>query len=221
MAVQVHLAQYNIATLRQPLDHPDSASYRALLDEVNARAEASPGFVWRHGIDSRDEPQVYDNPLTLVNASVWETLGDLKDYAYKGFHRDIYRRRGEWFDGSDAVMWWVPAGTTPELDECVERLEFVRRHGVTPYGFRTGQRVDRLVIVTRSHDDSDVRTITGGAPGDPPEAGSVHLALLEDTPVGVAQRTAEVVRTWTAAGTVADWLEPALQTHARVVPASA
>ena len=80
--MQVHLAQFNTATLRRPLDHPESASYVALLDETNARAEASPGFVWRHGIDSRDSStQVYDDPLTLVNASVWESLAALRDDA--------------------------------------------------------------------------------------------------------------------------------------------
>lgn len=134
--MQAHLAQYNIAHLRRPLDHPESATYVALLDEVNALAEASPGFVWRHGIDSRDSStSVYDDPLTLVNMSVWETAGHLRDYAYRGFHRDVFRRRGEWFDWSGAVMWWIPAGTIPTLAEGVQRLEHLRRHGPTPYGF--------------------------------------------------------------------------------------
>jgi hypothetical protein len=103
--VEVHIAQFNIATLRHPLAHPDSVGYAALLDAVNATAEASPGFVWRHGIDSRDaSTSVYENPLTLVNASVWETPRHLRDFTYKGLHRDVFRRRHEWFDGSGAVM---------------------------------------------------------------------------------------------------------------------
>ena len=47
-------------------DHPDTASFVALLDDVNQLAEASPGFVWRHGIDSRnvDDPPPYrDSPV--------------------------------------------------------------------------------------------------------------------------------------------------------------
>ncbi|MFN8023754.1 MAG: DUF3291 domain-containing protein [Acidimicrobiales bacterium] len=215
--MQVHLAQYNTATLRRPLDHPESASYVALLDETNARAEASPGFVWRHGIDSRDgSTQVYDNPLTLVNASVWESLTALRDYAYKGFHRDVFRRRAEWFDGSGAVMWWIPAGTIPELRECVERLEFLRRHGPTPYGFETGQKVDQLVIVVRPGDDDEVRSVTGAGVDAP--SGAVHLALLDERPVGVAQLVADEMRTWVSRGVSLDWLEPALRVHARCAP---
>ena len=100
---EVHLAQFNIARLRHPIGHPDTASFEALIDETNARAEASPGFVWRHGIDSRDtDVTAYDDPLMLVNASVWESITHLRDYAYRGFHRDVYRRRSEWFDRSAA-----------------------------------------------------------------------------------------------------------------------
>lgn len=222
----MHLAQYNIATLRRPLDDPASATYVALLDEVNALAEASPGFVWRHGIDSRDESSsVYENPLTLVNASVWESLGHLKDYAYKGFHRDVFRRRQEWFDGSGAVMWWIPAGTIPTLAEGVERLEFLRRHGPTPYGFETGQKHPELVMVERAVTDAAVVAVVGseGIRGLEGICEHAHVALLEGHPIGVAATVDRGVRTWTApersamAGGSGDWLVPALETHARVM----
>lgn len=222
----MHLAQYNIATLRRPLDDPASATYVALLDEVNALAEASPGFVWRHGIDSRDESSsVYENPLTLVNASVWESLGHLKDYAYKGFHRDVFRRRQEWFDGSGAVMWWIPAGTIPTLAEGVERLEFLRRHGPTPYGFETGQKHPELVMVERAVTDAAVVAVVGseGIRGLEGICEHAHVALLEGHPIGVAATVDRGVRTWTdldrsaIAGGSGDWLVPALETHARVM----
>ena len=190
--MQVHLAQFNTATLRRPLDHPESASYVALLDETNARAEASPEFGWRHGIDSRDS-------------------------SYKGFHRDVFRRRAEWFDASGAVMWWIPAGTIPELRECVERLEFLRRHGPTPYGFETGQKVAQLVMVVRSADDPEVRAITGASSAD----GLVHVALLDERAVGVARSVGDEVRIWSSADVSLDWLEPALQVHARCAPSAA
>jgi hypothetical protein len=234
--VHLHLAQYNIATLRRPLDDPASASYVALLDEVNALAEASPGFVWRHGIDSRDEStSVYENPLTLVNMSVWETLAHLKDYAYRGFHRDVFRRRQEWFDGSGAVMWWIPAGTIPTLAEGVERLEFLRRHGPTPYGFETGQKHPELVMVERTATDPDVLALVGpdAADGTDRAGATVHLALLEGRAIGAVAQVDGRVRTWTTSGAAAlesgasevigatgepaatDWLVAALEAHAR------
>ncbi len=215
--MHLHLAQYNTATLRAPLDDPASASYVALLDEVNAAAEASPGFVWRHGIDSRDpSTTVYDDdPLRLVNASVWESLGHLRDYAYRGLHRDVFRRRREWFDASGAVMWWIPAGTIPTLAECVERLVFLEQHGATPYGFATGQRVEQLVIVPVAHDSPEVTSIAGAAPG----AGTVHVAVLEGRVIGAAQRSSSAAATvWGVDAAEYPWLEPALRVHAAVAP---
>lgn len=224
--MELHLAQYNIATLRHPMDHPETASFVALLDEVNSRAEASPGFVWRHGIDSRnvDDPPVYEDPLVLVNASVWHSLAHLRDFAYKGFHRDVFRRRGEWFVSSEAVMWWVPAGTIPTLAECTARLEFLLRHGPSPYAFETGQKFPTLVVVARPLGHPDVApmlarldrelldsTPEGGsnfitiAPEHVAEGnGAFYVAYLDDEPVacGAYRRiegepgAAEVKRMW-------------------------
>ena len=174
--MDLHLAQYNIATLRHPMDHPETASFVEFLDAVNQAAEASPGFVWRHGIDSRnvDDPPPYENPLTLVNASVWESLGALRDYAYKGIHRDVFRRRQDWFVASEAVMWWVPAGAIPSLDECKARLEFLLRHGPSPYAFETGQRYPQLVVVAQPLDHPDVA----------PMLAHLDRELLDSTPDG-------------------------------------
>lgn len=155
-----HLAQFNIARLRHPIGHPDTASFVALIDETNARAETSPGFVWRHGIDSRHtDTTAYDDPLVLVNASVWESVEHLRDFAFRGFHRDVYRRRSEWFVDSDAVMWWLPAGDTPSLPECMSRLAFRRRFGSTAYGFGMGERFAPLVMRRHSVDDPVVQAM--------------------------------------------------------------
>ena len=45
--VKFHLAQVNIARMITPLDDPIMAGFGARLDEINALADASPGFVWR------------------------------------------------------------------------------------------------------------------------------------------------------------------------------
>ncbi len=174
--VELHIAQFNTATLRHPMDHPETASFVALLDEVNALAEASPGFVWRHGIDSRntDDPPVYDDPLRLVNASVWQSLTQMREYVYKGLHRDVFRQRSDWFVGSEAVMWWVPAGTIPTLAECTARLEFLLRHGPSPFAFETGQRFATLVIVPRPLVHRDVA----------PMLAELDRELLAGTPDG-------------------------------------
>lgn len=183
LRVELQIAQFNVARLRQPIDHPDSLSYTALLDEVNTVADASPGFVWRHGIDSREaEARVYTDPLVLVNASVWASPAHLRDYVYKALHRDVYRRRGEWFDGSASVMWWVTSGSLPTLDEGVARLEFVRRFGPSAYAFDTGQRFAQLMVVPRALDHPDVAPLIARLDAEllaaTPEGGSnfFHLA---------------------------------------------
>jgi hypothetical protein len=42
-----HIAQLNIGRARGAVDGPVMAEFMALLDPVNAVADASPGFVWR------------------------------------------------------------------------------------------------------------------------------------------------------------------------------
>jgi GNAT superfamily N-acetyltransferase len=154
MATDVQLAQFNIARLRHPIGHPSTARFEALIDETNARAESSPGFVWRHGVDARDVAEApYDDPHITVNASVWETMDDLRAFAYRGWHRDVFRRRDEWFVESAAVMWWIPTGTVPTLQECMARLDFHDEFGPSPYAFVAGQRPPQLVM--RRHDVTD------------------------------------------------------------------
>jgi hypothetical protein len=136
-----HLAQFNIARLHQPLDHPDTASFVAALDVVNALAESSPGYVWRLQDDSGQSSsyvRAYDDPLVIINLSVWRTPEDLRAFVFHTAHTDFLRRRREWFERMDQaslVCWWIPAGTTPTPDEAVERLELLRRDGPGPEAF--------------------------------------------------------------------------------------
>jgi len=47
MEARLHIAQVNIARMLAPLDSPTMNSFVELLDEINALADRSPGFVWR------------------------------------------------------------------------------------------------------------------------------------------------------------------------------
>ena len=141
-----HLAQYNVTTLRAPLDAPESAPFRDALDHINALAESQPGFVWRargEGFDS-DEPAQGQDPLYIVNLSLWESAKALAAFAYRTEHRDYVRRRGEWFlphQGPSFVLWWVPAGTIPTGAECETRLADLAAHGPTERAFDFRTRV--------------------------------------------------------------------------------
>ncbi len=131
-----HLAQVNVARMRAPLDSPPMASFVARLDEVNALADRSTGFVWR--LKDASGVQVYDDPLVLVNLSVWESAEVLKEYTYSAGHVEVFRARGQWMappSEAHLAMWWIPAGHIPAVPEAVERLDYRRKHGDTPVAF--------------------------------------------------------------------------------------
>lgn len=138
-----HLAQLNVARALGPLDGELLAPFIAAIDEVNALADTAPGFVWRLQDDASDLPgatgiQAYADPLMLVNLSVWESSEALWDFVYSGEHLAIMRRRREWFGAlaeSHLVLWWIPAGTTPTVEQAVASLDHLREHGPSPRAF--------------------------------------------------------------------------------------
>jgi hypothetical protein len=137
----VNLAQLNIARLRFPLDGPELKDFVDALPEINGLGDASPGFVWRLQDESGDATGVA-NPFgegVIINLTVWESVVALREFIYRSPHLDYMRRRREWFDhvGLEAylVLWWVPVGHTPTVDEAAERLAHLEKHGSTEYAF--------------------------------------------------------------------------------------
>jgi hypothetical protein len=135
-----HLAQINIGRLRAPLDDPLLAGFVARLDDVNALADRSPGFVWRLKTDAGDATALrpYGDDRILINMSVWETPEQLRAFVYRSAHADVMRKRRSWFErfeGMYYALWWVPAGHAPSIDEAKARLEHLRLHGETERSF--------------------------------------------------------------------------------------
>lgn len=135
-----HLAELNIARAVAPLDQPAMAHFVANLDRINAMGDASPGFVWRLQDESGAATSIraFDDPLMIVNLTVWESTEALRAYAYRSGHVDVFRRRREWFvplDGPSLVLWWVPAGHRPTVAEAKARLERLAAEGPTAEAF--------------------------------------------------------------------------------------
>jgi hypothetical protein len=111
------------------------------IGPVNSIADAEPGLVWR--LQDGDGPGATAlrprGPDLMVNMSVWETLEALRDFVYRnGPHLDFMRRRREWFHRmaeEHLVLWWVPAGHIPDLDEGMSRLDLLRANGPSPLAF--------------------------------------------------------------------------------------
>ena len=137
---EVHLAQVNIGRMRGPLDSATMAGFVARLDEINALADRSPGFVWRLQTKQGNATALrpYADERILFNLSVWQTVDALRDYVYGGAHAELLRGRQQWFskfEGAYGALWWVPAGQVPSVDEAKERLAHLDEHGPTPFAF--------------------------------------------------------------------------------------
>lgn len=141
-----HLAQVNIALLREPIESGLLRDFVAELEPVNAAADVAPGFVWRLQTEDGDATSIrgFDSDEIIVNLSVWESAEALAEYVYKNeAHRAVLRKRHKWFHKmaeSHVVLWWVPVGHVPTVAEAEERLAFLRAHGPTPIAFTFKQR---------------------------------------------------------------------------------
>lgn len=135
-----HLAQCNIVKLKAPLDSPIVAGFVAALEPINALADSAPGFVWRLKTDGGDATsiRVFADDQIILNMSVWESMEALSNYVYRSGHKDVLRQRRQWadrFEGVQAAMWWIRAGTVPEPSEAVARLDHLSRVGPSAYAF--------------------------------------------------------------------------------------
>jgi len=139
------IAQVNVATALYPLEDARMAEFMGLLDEVNALAEASPGFVWRLKSDDGNatDLRLSDDPKFIINMSVWQSVEALFAFAYQSPHRSVMARRRQWFvppAGAYQALWWVPAGAYPTGEHGLERLSHLDRHGPSAFAFTFKQK---------------------------------------------------------------------------------
>ena len=129
-----HLAQLNIGRLLAPLESSQLAPFVEALEPINALADDAPGFVWRLQTEDGDATAIraFDDDMLIVNMSVWESVEALGDFVYRSDHLTVMRRRREFFERmaeAFMVLWWVPAGHRPSVDEAKDRLDRLRRDG--------------------------------------------------------------------------------------------
>jgi heme-degrading monooxygenase HmoA len=137
--VACHLAQANVSRLRFPPDDPRSAEVMAATDRINRLAERAPGFVWRTRTPFGEDDRL------IVNVSVWATYESLHRYTYQSAHNHYVRRQRQWFEPvakPSTVLWWLPAGTVPTVEEALARLRHLRTYGPGPSAFSLRVRFD-------------------------------------------------------------------------------
>jgi hypothetical protein len=134
----MHLAELNIGKFRYPTSDQRMAEFMNNLDRVNAIAERSPGFVWRLKGENNNATEFRVDDDIAVNLSVWQDVASLENYVFKTVHAHFYRRRDEWFNLMEKphfVLWWVPEGHQPGLDEAYARLKHYEAQGPSDQAF--------------------------------------------------------------------------------------
>jgi heme-degrading monooxygenase HmoA len=168
----MHLAQVNIGRVKGPPDTAVMAGFMARLDEINALAERTPGFVWRLQTPAGNATDLrpYDDDSILINMSVWESLEALRAYVFDSSHRELLQKRREWFEkfeGVYAALWWVPVGHRPSIGEAKERLAHLAAHGPTPHAFTFKEPFPASAAQAAASADSEPRILASSRPEEP------------------------------------------------------
>ena len=134
-----HLAQVNIAKRLAPMKDPVMQDFVNNLDKINAIADGSDGFIWRLKDEDKDlAAQVFQDDTLIINMSVWQNLEFLFNYTYNSGHIEVFKRKKEWFDKIKMVhmaFWYVPKAYRPTFQDAKDRLDYLNKHGDTPYAF--------------------------------------------------------------------------------------
>ena len=138
-----HIAELNIGRLVAPVGDPRVSAFISALNRVNGIGKRSPGFVWM--MENTEDPtrgntdvKLDGDPRFVSNLTVWENVPALEEFVWNTVHRQFYERRAEWFEVLGAmhfVMWWVPAGHRPTVEEGRARLHHRERHGDSDHAF--------------------------------------------------------------------------------------
>lgn len=126
-----------------PTDDPRVAEFMGALDRVNGLGKRMPGFVWM--MEGSGEPgrgntdnNIGGDPQFVANLTVWTDAESLGNFVWNTVHRQFFERRAEWFEvlgDMHFVMWRVPEGHRPTLDEALERLDRLRADGDSDHAF--------------------------------------------------------------------------------------
>ncbi|MFK7875133.1 MAG: DUF3291 domain-containing protein [Paracoccaceae bacterium] len=159
----MHLAEFNIGTLKYDWDDPRIADFQNNLDRVYDVAARSPGYVWHMSPADMETAQgdplgvLGGNSRTASTLSVWQDAQSLEHFTWNTLHKQFYDRKNEWYDAVDQawgghrlVMWWVNQGERPSIAQAAARLAYLIKHGDSNHAFgwahlKGGQRTKHKI----------------------------------------------------------------------------
>ncbi len=155
------LAELNVGYLAGLPDDPRVAEFMENLDRINGLGKRMPGFVWMmegSGAPGTGniENSIGDDPQYVANLTVWQDAETLGNFVWNTVHKQFFERRHEWFQvlkDMHFVMWWVPAGHRPSLQEALERLEYLRVNGDSDHAFGWNWLKEAQLCKTHQCDD--------------------------------------------------------------------
>ena len=130
----MRLAELNVGYAVYPLDDLRMSEFMNNMDNINALAERSPGFVWRMKSDSGNatDISVLGDAEIISNRSVWEDIASLGNCVFNTVHARYHERKEERFQAITShhlVIWIVEDNHTPDLAEAVDRLKYLQNTG--------------------------------------------------------------------------------------------
>lgn len=137
----MQLAELNIGRLVADTDDPRVADFMNNLDRINGLGKRMPGFVWMMEGDAgqgNTATKLDDTGRLVPNLTVWEDKDSLETFVFNTLHQKFMERKAEWFEVLDHmhfVMWWVPDGHRPTMDEAMGKLSDLNQNGEGPDAF--------------------------------------------------------------------------------------
>lgn len=137
----MHLAELNIGRLVADTDDPRVADFMNNLDRINGLGKRMPGFVWMmEGTAGAGNTatKLDDTGRLVPNLTVWKDKDSLETFVFNTLHKKFMERKAEWFEvltGMHFVMWWVPEGHKPSVEEAMAKLAHLEEHGEGPEAF--------------------------------------------------------------------------------------
>ncbi|MEA9977281.1 MULTISPECIES: DUF3291 domain-containing protein [unclassified Pseudomonas] len=126
------LAQFDLVSPKFPKNDARMDAFYSSSKYVNGLAESHQGFIWRETNENLQLLYELWGEGYLYTLSLWKDVSAFKSFLYNSPHSEFIRRGREWFNPISmprVVMWWVPEGHIPSLQDAHERMKMLYEIG--------------------------------------------------------------------------------------------